>query len=229
MKNPAIKKIFYSLILWGVLVFSMFFFFESKEITKSALQSRIKEEVEQYYKLEEQSPVLGVYNAVTLTPSPEPKEEKVASTSNQNSQKVQSYPTPTLQPIAVSIDRSSVYSQINSYRQANGLAPVDIDSRLEVSASNKAKDMVNKNYFEHGNPWQFINGAGYSFNYAAENLAINYFSTNSLINGWKNSPSHNQAMLDERNQHMGFSFICQVTVDSYANTCLSVVHFAREN
>lgn len=229
-KNNLIKKLFYSFLLWLVIVSSLFFFFENKEINESTLKSNLGDKLSVYYESTEEavkSPVLGIYNSVTLTPVPTRNEaRKVASSSNTQSNNIAK---PTLPPVAVSIDRTGVYSAINSYREKSGLAPVNINAKLETSSMNKAKDMVDKNYFEHGNPWQFINGAGYSFNYASENLAINYFSTDSLIKGWQNSPSHNKAMLDERNQDMGFSFICQVNVDTYSNTCLAVIHFARAN
>lgn len=141
-------------------------------------------------------------------------------------------PTNTVSPVEndlrVSISKSEVYDQINAYREQKGLSKVTVDSRLERSSLHKAEDMVNNNYFDHKNPWGFINGAGYTFSYAAENLAINYYSSSSLVRGWQNSPSHNQALLDERNQHMGLSYICGVSVAEHQNTCLAVIHFAKE-
>lgn len=164
--------------------------------------------------------VLGVFNSVTLTPTPQ---SNSTQTGQRQNQQVQAQKPP------ISISKIEVYSLINSYRQSQNLPPVAIDAGLENSSLNKANDMVANNYFEHRNPWSFINGAGYSFNYAAENLAINYYSSSSLVRGWQNSPSHNKALLDERNQHMGFAFICDVTVTQYNDTCLAVIHFARPN
>ncbi len=126
------------------------------------------------------------------------------------------------------LSRNTVYTLINDYRASRGLTSVQPDSRLEESSYNKAMDMVSQNYFDHGNPWSFINSTGYNFDYAAENLAVNYFTSSSLVEGWENSPAHNQAMLDERNQHMGFSYICDAEITQYEDTCLSVIHFARE-
>lgn len=166
--------------------------------------------------------VLGAFNSVTLTPTPQNNVTiKVKPTEQKEKPQIQKVPNP------VSISKQEVYNLINSYRQSQGLPEITVDLRLENSSTNKARDMINNNYFEHRNPWSFINEAGYDFNYAAENLAINYYSSSSLIKGWQNSPSHNRTLLDERNQHMGFSYICDVTITQYADTCVAVIHFAR--
>ncbi len=164
--------------------------------------------------------VLGAFNSVTLTPTPQ-NNIKVKPTEQKEKPQTQKVPNP------VSISKQEVYNLINSYRQSQNLPEVIVDPRLENSSLNKAIDMVNNNYFEHRNPWSFINEAGYDFNYAAENLAINYYSSSSLIRGWQNSPSHNSTLLDERNKHMGFSYICDVTITQYTDTCVAVIHFAR--
>lgn len=180
------------------------------------------------------SDVKGIYNSVLLpTETPE-----ITSTTSPTIEIIlptgTSSPKPTLKPTAKAlvnsseISKSAVYSSINSYRASKGLVEIQPDSRLETSALNKAKDMVTNNYFEHGNPWSFITSSGYKFDYASENLAVNYFTSTSLIEGWKDSPTHNQAMLDDRNQHMGFAYLCNISISSYQNTCLAVIHFARE-
>jgi uncharacterized protein YkwD len=184
------------------------------------------------------SEVMGIYNSVPIpteivqvTPIISPTLEPILPTSTSSPK-----PTtkPTLKPTAKAqvnsseISKSAVYKSINSYRATKGLAEVQVDSRLETSALNKAKDMVANNYFDHGNPWSFITSSGYKFDYASENLAVNYFNSASLVDGWKNSPTHNLAMLDDRNQHMGFAYLCDIAITQYENTCLAVIHFARE-
>lgn len=127
------------------------------------------------------------------------------------------------------ITKDEVYILINSYRESKGIPSLKIDNRLENSSLAKAKDMVNNNYFEHRNPWEFIRNAGFNFQSASENLAINYFSSDSIVTGWINSPSHNKTLLKDENEAMGLAFLCDVTITSYANTCISVIHFAKES
>lgn len=170
--------------------------------------------------------ILGIYNSVTLTPTPGVTKSNTTNpqnnrTSNNNNSVVSIPP--------VSINKNEIYTLINNYRNENGLTEVEVDLRLENSSTNKARHMVDNNYFDHGNPWSFINDAGYSFKYASENLAVNYYSSSSIIRGWKESPSHNKAMLDERNQQMGFSYLCEISISTYENTCLAVIHFGSEN
>ncbi|HRP36334.1 MAG TPA: CAP domain-containing protein [Candidatus Dojkabacteria bacterium] len=170
--------------------------------------------------------ILGIYNSVTLTPTPINNPDNIAQVKNNSAQKS----TNTIvQNNPVSIDKSEIYTLVNEYRKSKGLEEVVVDSRLETSSLNKANHMVTNNYFDHGNPWLFISDAGYKFKYASENLAVNYYSSSSIIRGWKESPSHNRAMLDNRNQHMGFAYLCEINISSYENTCLAVIHFGSEN
>lgn len=170
--------------------------------------------------------ILGIYNSVTLTPTPintQPISAQVKNNSTTKSTNSVVANTP------ISINKSEIYSMINEYRKSKGLNEIYVDYRLETSSTNKAKHMVDNNYFDHGNPWSFISDAGYKFKYASENLAVNYYSSSSIIRGWKESPSHNKAMLDERNQQMGFAYLCEINISSYTNTCLAVIHFGSEN
>lgn len=196
----------------------VFYLHGDRTVVETAFVGTQPQEVIPTGQVEPTDSVLGVFNSVTLTPTPQSNTNQTEQKQNQQLQ---------AQKPPVSISKIEVYSLINSYRQSQNLPPVAVDARLENSSMNKARDMVASNYFEHRNPWSFINGADYSFNYAAENLAINYYSSSSLVRGWQNSPSHNKALLDERNQHMGLAFICDITVTQYKDTCLAVIHFAR--
>jgi uncharacterized protein YkwD len=170
--------------------------------------------------------ILGIYNSVTLTPTPLNTQTNTAQVKTDSTTR-STNSVITNQPVL--INKNEIYSLINEYRRSKGLAEIEVDERLESSSTSKANHMVTNNYFDHGDPWSFITGSGYKFKYAAENLAVNYYSSSSLIRGWKESPSHNKAMLDDRNQHMGFSFKCAVNISSYKDTCLAVIHFASES
>jgi len=220
----AVVLVFYFCFLSASVL--VFYLYGKQNETDIALVKTQINELLPTGQVETEDSVLGVFNSVTLTPTPQ--DDQTQQRASQRSSVPENQQVQVQRP-PVSISKSEVYSLINSYRQSRNLPSVAIDERLENSSMNKATDMVAKNYFEHRNPWSFINDSGYSFNYAAENLAINFYSSASLVRGWQNSPSHNQALLDGRNQHMGFSYICDVTVTQYADTCLAVIHFARQS
>jgi uncharacterized protein YkwD len=222
------RKLFFMVVLMYAFVLGLTLtlvrFYHTKVETYATITSE-----KNYNNLVTISPtpeILGIYNSVTLTPTPINVESKTAQVKNNSTAKSTNS---VVANTPVSINKNEIYSLINDYRKSKGLNEVNVDSRLETSSQNKAKHMVANNYFDHGNPWSFITDAGYKFKYASENLAVNYYSSSSTIRGWKDSPSHNSAMLDERNQHMGFAYICDISISSYKNTCLAVIHFASES
>ncbi len=73
------------------------------------------------------------------------------------------------------IQTTDMVNSINRARDVNHLPPVAENSLLDKSATTKACDMKEKNYFEHirpdgKTPWQFIKEAGYQYKDAAENI-----------------------------------------------------------
>jgi len=230
------KKLKFDLVLATILTLVVSILgFDLVNTANSKVESNVKRTSQnQINTILEKSEVMGIYNSapipteiVQITPIISPTLEPTLQTST-------SSPKPTVKPTAKAkvnsseISKSAVYSSINSYRASKSLPEIQVDTRLETSALNKAKDMVANNYFDHGNPWSFITSSGYKFDYASENLAVNYFTSTSLVDGWKNSTTHNLAMLDDRNQHMGFAYLCDITITQYDSTCLAVIHFARE-
>jgi len=67
---------------------------------------------------------------------------------------------------------------------------------LDKAATLKAEDMASKGYFAHTSPidgktpWYWFNLVGYKYNYAGENLAINFTDSTDVENAWMNSPTH---------------------------------------
>ena len=90
-------------------------------------------------------------------------------------------------------DISDMYvRQINEYRIAKGLAelPVTIESQNE--ADRRAKEIVN-NYSHDGS------GYGFGENIGDGSICSDFFTA------WKNSPTHNAAMLREENRAIAAS------------------------
>lgn len=79
----------------------------------------------------------------------------------------------------------SYVSQINAYRKANGLSELPVTSEAQAEADKRAKEI--STYYSH-------DGAGYGF---GENIGNGGIGSD-FFKAWKNSPSHNAAMLREQ-------------------------------
>lgn len=106
---------------------------------------------------------------------------------------------------------SGLLSATNQQRNANGVASLNLNSKLNSAAQTKANDMVTRNYWSHntpeGNPpWVFISNAGYSYTKAGENLAYGFATSDDTIIGWMNSPAHKANLLDSAFKDVGFGF-----------------------
>jgi len=94
-----------------------------------------------------------------------------------------------------------IVSEVNPIREDYGFLKLKINEKLTKAAQKKANDMVARNYFSHSGPdgetpWSFLDGVGYDFVAAGENLAIDASDTTSLVNAWLNSPSHAKNILN---------------------------------
>ncbi len=97
---------------------------------------------------------------------------------------------------------------INEYRQTNGVGPLTLSDTLSVSSERHSEDMATYNFFAHdtvkssyyragSQPWDRMAAEGYNYNtFKGENIATGYETAEEVIEGWRESPSHNAAMLD---------------------------------
>ncbi len=94
---------------------------------------------------------------------------------------------------------------LNGERIARGLAPLELDSRLEDLARQRSADMAGRNYFSHYTPegtmvFDQMNAQGIPFRFAGENLAKNHESPENSAqvahDGFMNSPTHAQNDLE---------------------------------
>lgn len=108
---------------------------------------------------------------------------------------------------ASDITEENIVYLINQERTYYGLAPLQINQKLETAAKNKTKDMLNKNYFEHYaygmSPWGFIKNQNYNYLNAGENLAMNFDTAEGMVNAWMNSESHKKNILSSNYNEMG--------------------------
>jgi len=107
--------------------------------------------------------------------------------------------TPTVK--ALDSEEQAFLQLINTYRQQNGLQPLNLSPSLTTAAELHSQDMADKNYFSHtsldGRTFvQRMRNAGYTYDTSVgENIAAGYSTAEGVFNGWKNSPPHNANML----------------------------------
>lgn len=116
---------------------------------------------------------------------------------------------PTRELSASDLSPENILSGVSREREIRNLAALNSSAKLKLAADGKARDMRDRNYFSHIDPdgnyiWPRVETAGYA-PYAAlgENLAIDFFSTDSLIQAWINSPTHRANLLNEIFQDQG--------------------------
>jgi uncharacterized protein YkwD len=111
-----------------------------------------------------------------------------------------------------SISQQELIRLTNVERQKHGLAPVSEDSRLNTAALEKAKNMFEENYWAHyapsgKDPWGFINGAGYKFTYAGENLAKSFYKSDEVVDAWMASRTHKENILNKHYKNIGIAVL----------------------
>lgn len=121
-----------------------------------------------------------------------------------------------------SVDQQELIRLTNTEREKNGLLPVSEDPRLNAAALEKAKNMFEENYWAHfspsgKDPWGFINGAGYKFSYAGENLAKSFYQSNEVVNAWMASRTHRENILNKHYQNIGIA-VLEGTLDGERTT-----------
>lgn len=102
---------------------------------------------------------------------------------------------------ATPVEEAKLIELANQERLMRNLQPLTIDPLLYFAASNKAKEMIEKDYFDHysptgKSPWDFIKNTGYYYLAAGENLAMDFRTSEGTHRAWMNSPPHRDNILD---------------------------------
>lgn len=105
-----------------------------------------------------------------------------------------------------------IIEQTNAERIKNGDHPLAVNTALALAAKMKAEDMVAKGYFSHEGPdgsmaWDWMKKVNYDFSFAGENLAVNFFDANDVVNAWMNSPTHRANLLNNDFTDIGIAAI----------------------
>lgn len=132
---------------------------------------------------------------------------------------------------ATNITVSGLLSETNSERSAAGKASLKNHSKLNASAQAKANHMISENYWAHTapdgtTPWYWFDWAGYDYVMAGENLAYGFDTSSGVVNGWMNSPSHRDNMLNGAFEDVGFGIANGSNYQGGPNTVV-VAHYAE--
>jgi len=119
-------------------------------------------------------------------------------------------------PLAgISQDEQTLLDLVNKARTSAGVGALKFDMDLMKTARLKAKDMVDKNYFDHqsptyGSPFDMMRQFGISFKTAGENIAGNQ-SVQAAFDAWMNSPGHKANILNGSYNYTGIGIAASPT------------------
>jgi hypothetical protein len=83
----------------------------------------------------------------------------------------------------------------NDERQAQNLQILKVNPILNKAAEMKANDMATNGYFAHTSPegktpWYWLEKVGYQYQYAGENLAVDFSDSKDVTDAWMKSLTH---------------------------------------
>jgi len=126
------------------------------------------------------------------------------------------------------ITAQKVYEDTNTQRLKQNLAPLHYNPKLSESATKKGEDMFKNNYWAHNSPdgttpWDFFRAQGYEYSIAGENLAKDFYDTDTMMKAWMNSPTHRENIMNPKYQEIGIGVVNGVL--NGVKTTLVVQHF----
>lgn len=119
---------------------------------------------------------------------------------------------PEILGVATNITTERLLFLTNQKREEHGLSSLSLNSSLSTAALQKAQDMFSKNYWAHiapdgTTPWQFIQGSGYVYLFAGENLAKDFNDSEGVVSAWMASATHRDNILKEEYADIGFAVL----------------------
>ena len=101
-------------------------------------------------------------------------------------------------------------SLTNDIRVANNLNPLVFDDRLQHAAWKHAKDMADRDFFDHNTPdgvtvSDRVTAEGYQWRAVAENIAAGRSTVDDTLNDWMDSDGHRANILNGNYEHSGMA------------------------
>lgn len=111
------------------------------------------------------------------------------------------------------ITQAGTITWTNINRKNNGLAALEENQKLNAAAAEKAKDILEKQYFDHispsgKSPQDLLGEAGYGYISSGENLAMgNFANDQELLEAWMASPGHRENILQKGFREIGVAVL----------------------
>lgn len=146
------------------------------------------------------------------------------------------FTTTFMQPISntlvKALNPADIISQTNETRKRLNKNELNINQNLMSGAQSKAEDMAKRHYFAHfgpdgQTPWEFFETAGYDYEIAGENLAITNESEQKVIDGWMNSSTHRDNLLNNKYTDFGIGIAYYGDYQSHKNTTVVVAFYGK--
>jgi uncharacterized protein YkwD len=107
----------------------------------------------------------------------------------------------------------------NRERAKEGLAPLKMNGKLIAAAMAHAKDMAQRNYFDHRSPdgdgpGERTKREGYT-QWSGENIYLGPTTPKEAVDGWMDSPGHKKNILTERSKEIGVGYAVSSKRTSY--------------
>lgn len=133
--------------------------------------------------------------------------------------------------VATGISVGSVLAEMNARRVAEGMPALRLDERLQSAAQDRMRDMEEQAYWAHlrpdgRTPFDAVKLRGYDFQYAGENLARGFDTSEVLVESWMESEGHRRNVMSPLYQECGIAIIEGSTLGRAAGHSV-VVLFAR--
>lgn len=110
------------------------------------------------------------------------------------------------------ITKTALVEYVNKTRDSSGLSLLRENPELDLAAYLKAKDILEKDYFDHWSPegvspWHWFDEAGYDYKFAGENLAIGFLDSIEVHDAWLDSPTHKENILNKNFKEIGIAVL----------------------
>lgn len=114
--------------------------------------------------------------------------------------------TPT--PVNDTITTDNIINLVNADREKEGLPDLSNNDQLQNAAKAKADDLLAKDYWAENtpdgkSPWIFVKNAGYSYEYAAMDLARGFTTAPDVGSSWMNSADDKANILNSHVTDIG--------------------------
>jgi uncharacterized protein YkwD len=113
---------------------------------------------------------------------------------------------------AADLSQTQLYVLTNGARAQSNLTALETSAELESAAERKAEHMLSHDYWAHfapdgTSPWTFIDSAGYRYEAAGENLAVDFTAGEDIMRAWMESPTHRQNVVDSAFTEIGIAVV----------------------